>query len=434
MPGLRAGAAKVDITPDYPVWLDGNPRDRKSEGVHDPISARALVLECADGPIVLVSLELCALPADTLCRVREQVARAAGVPPERQVVACAHVHSAPALYGYFCPREEDYADWIVPRVGELVAEARHRAVPALAGSGKGMEPTISEYRRLWTKDGRIVMNWEDFAQDDILGPAGPADPDVGVVRIDAEAGDTIAVIFNHAGHPNTPPGTWFQISGDYPAHASGLIEGELGGVALFTNGAQGSVDVPAFKERDWEGMQRKGAWLAREVLAVARDARPARGDCHLEQATLGLGKRRVDPEYLLWARGVLARADEHAVNIRDGVDEETYARMCVNLADSGPEKYDVEMMGLALGGAAFVTVPGELFTEIGLRIKRLSPLESTFIIGLANGCLGYIPTGRAIREGGYATRPGSSCLIEDAEDLIVEHALMLLGRLHARMV
>ena len=102
---LKAGAAKADITPDYPVWLDGNPRDRKSEGVHDPIFARALVLESAEGPFMLLSLYLCALADEVADAARRLIADCAGMPFERQVVACGHIHSAPAANGFFCPRE-----------------------------------------------------------------------------------------------------------------------------------------------------------------------------------------------------------------------------------------------------------------------------------------------------------------------------------------
>ncbi len=432
MSKLKAGAAKTDITPDYPVWMDGNPRDRKSEGVHDPLSARALVVEGADGPFALVSAEICGLWEDTVAEIRAAISDAAGIRPERQLIACAHVHSGPATRGFLCPRETEYNAWLVDKLAHLVAEARHNAAPALAGSGSGQEFTISECRRLWRKDGTIMMNWEDFPWDDILGPAGPADPEVGVVRIDAVDGPTIAVIYNHAGHPNTPPGTWFELSGDYPAFASAMIEGELGGVALFTNGAQGSVDIPAFRERDWDGVERKGTWLAREVLSVAKDIRPACDLAAAVRTSYPVAKRTIDPDYLKWARKIAAETGEHVVNIRDGIDDEIYARMCVELADNGIDNYELDMVGFTLGGAAFVSYPGELFTEIGLQIKRASPIEHTFIVDLANGSFGYVPTARAIEEGGYATRPGSGQLDAHAEDIIAEHALALLRRLNAK--
>ena len=429
MNGLKAGAAKTDITPDYPVWLDGNPRDRKSEGVHDPIFARALALESADGPFALVSLDLCVLPDDVSDAMRRLITERAGVPVERQVIACCHQHSAPAAYGYFCPREEAYVQWLLPRVAETVRRAREAVVPARSGSGSGEEFTISEYRRLWLKDGRIVNNWDSFTPEELAGPAGIMDPEVGVVRIDRADGKPIAILYNHAGHPNTPPGNWFQVSADYPGVAGDYIEREWGGVAVFTNGAQGSVDVPAFRERDWEGMARKGEWLAREVLNVARRIVPSDGTLSVTRSQFSVGMRNISPDYLAWCRETAAKPSDPRT-IRDGVDEAIYARMCLDLVAMGRSSFDVEMTGFRIGDAAFVAFPGELFTEIGRRIKALCPGRRTLIVDLANGCVGYVPTRRAVHEGGYESRPGmGSRLEEGADDIIVEQAGRLLARL-----
>ena len=419
----------MDITPDYPVWLGGNPRDHRSEGVHDPIFARALVIENAEGPFALLSLDLCTLPNDMAETARQLIARQAGIPYERQVIACGHIHSAPATSGTLCPREDKYCDWLPGQLAELTKQARDAARPACAGSGSGEEYTISEYRRVYLKDGQIAMNWDSFSPEELIGPAGVMDPEVGVVRIDALDGTPIAILYNHAGHPNTPPGTWFHVSADYPGVASACIERELGGLAIFTNGAQGSVDIPAFRERDWEGMERKGTWLAREVLAVARRIIPSDETFAVRQARFNVGIRKITPEYLAWAREMLSRPSEPHT-IRDGVDDAIYARMCMNLVAMGRSSFDVEMTGFRIGGAAFVSFPGELFTEIGRRIKALHPERRTFIVDLANGYLGYVPTCRAIHEGGYGSRPGTGSRLEEkAEEIILEQAARLLKQL-----
>jgi neutral ceramidase len=426
---LKAGAVKMDITPDYPVWLDGNPRDRKSEGVHDPIFARALALESPEGPFVLLSLDLCALPGEVTDAARRLIAECAGIPFERQVIACNHIHSAPAMYGFFCPREEKYVEWLLGRLLEVTRQAHDAALPARVGSGSGEEFTISEYRRFGLKDGRIAMNWDTFTPEELIGPAGVMDPEVGVVRIDALSGKTVAVLYNHAGHPNTPPGTSFRISADYPGVASACIERELGGVSLFTNGAQGSVDIPAFRERDWEGMARKGTWLAREVLRVAGGITPSNGTLSVANSRFNVGARKISPDYVARCREIAARP-AGLRTIRDGVDEALYANMCLDLVAMGCASFDVEITGFRIGDASFVSFPGELFTEIGRRIKTERPGRRTFIVDVANGYLGYVPTRRAIQEGGYETRPGvSSRLEEGAEDIIVEHAVKLLNSL-----
>jgi hypothetical protein len=255
------------------------------------------------------------------------------------------------------------------------------------------------------------------------------DPEVGVVRIDALNGKTIAVLYNHAGHPNTPPGTSFQISADYPGVASALIERETSGIALFTNGAQGSVDIPAFRERDWEGMSRKGDWLAREVVRVERGIVPASDTLSTGRTQFSVEMRKIPADYLVWCRATLANPSVPHT-IRDGVDDTLYARMCMDLVAMGRSSFDLEMTGFRIGDASFVSFPGELFTEIGRRIKAQHPGRRTFIVDVANGYLGYVPTRQAAREGGYESRPGiNSRLEEGAEEIIVDQAVRLLNRL-----
>jgi hypothetical protein len=213
-----------------------------------------------------------------------------------------------------------------------------------------------------------------------------------------------------------------------------VIEKELGGTALFLNGAQGSVDVPAFRERDWDGMARKGTWLAREVLRVASEIRPNSDRLATERTILTVGARKVSRQYIAWCKKTLAAASDEPVNIRDGVDDTIYARFCMALLDSGVKQFDIEMTALLLADAVFVGVPFELFTEIGLEIKRRSPVARTYIADLTNGELGYVPTSRAIREGSYETRPGCAKLDEHADVAIIREALGLAGKLKAKLV
>jgi hypothetical protein len=59
-----------------------------------------------------------------------------------------------------------------------------------------------------------------------------------------------------------------------------------------------------------------------------------------------------------------------------------------------------------------------------MRIKAESPFRHTYILGLANGCAGYVPTRKAIREGGYESETRG--LDDGAEEIVVEQSLALL--------
>ena len=441
---MFAGAAKVDITPAGNVWMDGMLRSQRSQGVHDSLFARALVLagdRDARGAFALVSVDVCALDEATTHAVRLGAEERTGIPAAAIVVAATHTHSGPATFGIFNPREDGYLAGLMRQLVEVIEEALRSLRPAEALAGAGSETTISHYRRLLADDGHVVMNWEPWPAERIVRPLGSADPDVGVVKIvpadgGAGAGNTagagapapIAILFNHAGHPNILSGDNLLLSSEYPGLAASLLEEQTGGTALFFNGAQGSVDIDGLHHRDWEGWESAGRALARSVsLAVL-----SRGDGRLRGACARYtlpGRRITDAEWS-WAREVLARTRGAVQPMADGVGDDYKALFYQRLRDEGPRDLPVEQVCVAVGDCALLSFPGELYTEIGQAIKASSPFRNTIIIGLANGYAGCIPTEAAVAQGGYAedTRRADAA----AERIVMDQSLALLGRVSPR--
>jgi hypothetical protein len=309
--------------------------------------------------------------------------------------------------------------------------AAEKMEPAMLGVGLGEESTVSEYRRLLTRDGGIVMNWEEYPQEEIVGPVEEGDPELGVVKVLSTTGETIAVIFNYACHPNSMPGDNFTITADFPGYAADLIEKALGGVALFTNGAQGSVDIEGFEGRDFGGVKRRGRALGQAVLEVC-DEIETQSDpvIRVARRVFLLPYRKIAPETLEWARDVASRATGEAVTLRDGISDEMKAENILEHVSRSEPGVDFEMVGIRLGQSVFFTIPGELFTEIGKQMKALSGSTQIHVIGLANGYLGYISTAKASAEGGYATDVASGAYYaDDAEDIICRNAEALLTHL-----
>jgi neutral ceramidase len=86
----------------------------------------------------------------------------------------------------------------------------------------------------------------------------------------------------------------------------------------------------------------------------------------------------------------------------------------------------IELQAIRVGEAVFVAVPAEVFVEVGLRLKRVAP-RKIFIVGIANGYIGYLPTREAHEVGGYEV-VSSRCRPE-AADVLIEKAVELGGRL-----
>lgn len=425
---MFAGAAKVDITPTRHLWMDGMIRAHPSVGVHDPLFARALVMSEEEDPgkaCAVVSVDVCGLSEGDASGVRAAVEARVGIPARRVVLAATHTHSGPATVGFFNPPETQYVRELSDKLVGVIQEAAGELRAAEVGWGWGEEKTISHYRRLLADDGHVVMNWEAFPAERIVGPLGEVDPEVAVLRIVDRAGQPVCLLFNHAGHPNVLSGDNYLLSADYPGLAARLLEEELGGIAMFLNGAQGTMDIDGLRDRDWEGMERVGRALAAAVAGTAGTIKPS-PDAALRSGHLWyeLPPRKISEEELCWADEVLKESGGRIRPMADGVGDDHKALLFKELAGVQDRPIPVEQICIAVGEAALISFPGELFTEIGMRIKAESPFRGTSIIGLANGYVGYVPTRQAVTEGGYAVETRRVAL--QAGAIVADRSLALL--------
>jgi hypothetical protein len=430
---MLAGTARTDITPQGSVRMDGMIRAHGSTGVHDPLFARALVL--SESPdmsraFALLSVQVCAIDSADAAAIRQSASELSGIPAGRIVVAVHHNHSGPATHGFFDPPETAYVGELTSRLAALAAEAAASLERCAVACGSASSDGISEYRRLLAVDGRVVMNWEPYAPIDIVRRLGEADPEVGVCLLTAadNPGRVVCLLFNHAVHPNVLSGDSYLLSGEFTGLAERLLEEEFGGAAIFTNGAQGSIDVDGHGPRDWAEMERLGRLLAAGAGEAARAAVPCFDPgLRVARSAYEVPRRRISPQERRWAEGILARTGGTITPMADGVGDDYVALLLRRLWES-PETIPVEQTCFAVGGCAFLTFPGELYTEIGLRIKAASPFAHTCIVGLADGYIGYIPTRQAIAEGGYAE--DTRHVDAEAEEMIFERSLALLCSVH----
>ena len=439
---MRAGAARIDITPTKNIWMDGMLRAHPSVGVHDPIFACALVMsndEDLRQACAIVSADVGRLVEPLTSAVRNAVAAEVGIPAERIIVAAKHIHSGPVTTGggdgegeyvrNLGEVEAEYARALEGKLVQVVKDAAAAMEPARAACASGKEDTISEYRRLLADDGQGGMNWEPYDPEHIVRPLGEVDPEVGVLKLVDLSGQVVCLLFNHAGHPNVLSGDNYLISAEYPGFAERLLENEFGGTAMFVNGAQGTMDIDGLGPRDWAEMERIGRKLAAAVAETARRIEPAEGlTVCCSSVKYGLPARQIPDEQLAWAEEILKQTGGKVQALADGVGDDHKALLYKKLHAVQDRNIPVEQVCIALDDTAFISFPGEMFTEMGMHIKAASPFRRTYVIGLANGHVGYFPTRKAIAEGGYAVEV--SRLDAAAEDVAVAHSLSLLNQVH----
>ena len=439
---LRAGAATSNITPPLGCSLAGGMTDRTGTEVHDELQVRALAIESGGTRLAIATCDLCVVPRGVVDRAKRLIEEHAGIPPAHVLVASTHTHSAPPAAHLFQSRPDPhYVDWLPVRIADGVRRALNHLEPARIGWGVGREERLVFNRRFRMRPGtippdpfgrttdQVLMN-PGVGNPNVLEPAGPTDPAVGVLAVEAADGRPIAVLGNYALHyvGGEAPG---HISADYFAAWAAAMEALTGlesarryppFVPILTNGCSGNinnVDVkrpPRARAEPYQQMRRVAEILAAECLRTWRAADftdSAELGGSLEELELAL--RLPSAAEIAAARRLLATAGPGPYRQRDHI----YARETLDLAEY-PKTVRTVVQALRIGSLGIATFPGEAFVELGIEVKAHSPFQPTFLIELANDYRGYIPTVAAFEVGGYETwRAKSSCLEVEAAPKLV---------------
>ncbi len=449
---LQAGAATAVITPPLGASLAGYYTESFSKNNHDDLLVKAVVLDNGSTRTALAVCDLCVLPFEVVSNAKRLIAENAGIPVSNTVISCTHTHSAPATLHIFQSRpDQEYLKWLTTRIADSVIMAVRRLEPAKIGYGSGTEDSLIFNRRFQMKPGTIkpnpygkidqVQTNPGIGNPNVIRSAGPVDPTVGVIAIQAVDGSPLALIGNYSLH-YVGGQKGGDVSADYFAYwaeavtKTAAVPQSLNNrefVAILTNGCQGDINnvnvfEPAPKVKPYERMKQVADTLAKETVRIWKNMR------YSEEAVLGgseewlpLSVRIPSADELSAARTVLAQSKEGPPY---RLPPEVFARETVLVAESIPPILPVSVQALRIGNVALTALSGEPFVELGLELRKKSPIRDVFPIGLANGHAGYVPTVEAMELGGYETwLAKSSFLTKDAAPLMVQSMLKQLERL-----
>jgi hypothetical protein len=432
---LRVGTGSSKITPPPGAPMAGYYSNRSADGVHDDLWAKAIVLDVDGERAAIVACDIISLPRPIIEEARREIERDSGIAPGRVMISATHSHTGPVVLSgptRYSPEGEmlrigkEYAADLPKHIAAAVRQAAAALAPARVSAGRGREDSLTFNRRYHMKDGTVGWN-PGKLNPRIVRPAGPIDPEVPVVVFDALKGGPLAVHVNYALHLDTVGGT--QYSADYPYTLSRLLRDARGAdlLTLFTIGCAGNlnhIDVRwADRQKGHEEAARIGTVLAGTVLKVLKrpEALPAE--------TLRTGTARVKlplaplrPEDVEWAKKITPTyGTPNAAPFLDLVR----AFKFTDVAARNGAPFDAEVQVIALGTQlAWVGLPGEIFTELGLAIKTASPFRYTVVSALANGSLGYIPDRKSYPEGAYEVE-SARCAAGSGE-MLVDAAVRLL--------
>lgn len=442
---LRIGLGKTIITPPGNVQMYGFARSQVSTGVHDDLYAKSLVLEGADGTAaVLLVLSLCNLAREYVDEIRSRIRQQTGIPEGSILVSCTHTHSGPKVgednIQDVGSADEGYPSFLTSRAAASVVQAWEARSPGRIGVGSTVVMELGRARR------RLLY-----------GGLHP-DPEVGVIRIESELGELRGVGYVYGCHPSTLDWQNTLFSEDWVYYANEGIKEELGPNiwTAFFQSAEGDVNCGYMSElsavgvdmpiRNYDYIAIKGRQMSEAVLEALPDI-PTAADVPV-RIVAGLFDYPLRESYPVSLEEAEREAGEASRNLAemekqsDLQETRLLDRYRVEEWESGlrwrtaEAFYEKERPGgttliehhaVRVGDAVFVSLPGEVFSEIGLKIKRNSPFEKTFCIGIANGYAGYLPTAKEYADGGYEV---DGCRYSPkAEDACIDSALQIIGRL-----
>ena len=424
---LHIGFGETDITPKLGSQSPGGMQVRRLNVVHDPLKAVAMVIKGAQGTIALVGIDSLFITAETTARARAIVLRETGIPGANVLIGASHTHGGGPIASCFeCEADPVYLELVGIKVAEAVASAYRSLHAAELGDGIGHEPSISFNRRFLMRDGRQVTH-PGKGNTDIVRPAGPIDPDVGVLAARSPTGDLLGLFVNFACHltvvggngftadyvyylrdtlrrhfqkPTLPVGFLLGAAGDVtqvdnrrPGREFGEEWGKMFGLALAAETIQTIERMTWRHEAEIQAAQRFVKIPIRDASEAAREI-PA----------LGLG-------------GTGSVVDKIYTRERELVEQERAQRPVI----------PCEVQAIRIGELGIVTNGAEFFCQLGLDIKAASSFARTWVVSLANDWIGYVATASAYYAGGYEPRTARSAKMAPwAGQALVEGSLAVL--------
>lgn len=420
---LRAGAARVDITPPADAALPMNGFASRTQGfkaIHDPVYVRAIVLDDGSTQAALVAWESLYVPDAVWADVSKRVASDLGIRPENLLLAAVHDHGAPTLSlgsGQSGANTVAYTRKVEDDAVEAIRRAQARLEPARFGIGTGTA-YLNINRREATSNGGWALGHNEN---------GPSDKTVTVIRFDTvSSGKPIAFFINYPVHAVVMGPENYQITGDIAGATSRFVEqhylgkdhprsdlgprlqmrsadavGGDGVVAVWTSGPAGDQNPVAMANgEDFTLVGALGEMLGEEVVRVAAGI-------------------KTTPQARIWGMQQVVTCPGRSL------DPGSSQRAGYKFTDADP--VNIRLSLLMLDRIALAGVSGEVFTLIHQRLKAESPFSHTVMVTHANGSSGYIPNDAAFDQTTYEIttshlKPGC------AESAIVNGFLDLMRR------
>jgi hypothetical protein len=412
---------------------------REAAGILDPLYASAI--SAADGNCkwILITCDLLGISSVYISEAKALISKKIGIPKSDILIHCSHTHMGPVLEKVPAERieklggqDDEYIAMLIRKLADAAKIASENMKEAVSDIACGYEDSVSFIRRFRMKDGSVKTN-PGIGNPDIVCQLGEIDPSVGLVRFKYSDGSGEILVVNFTLHPDIIGGNRF--SADYPGHMKNAIKKLIPNCeVIYVNGAAGDINHidamhPGNTSGGYEYSKKVGSILAAEVIKIYQRLNPIRSEKVISgNLFVEVPLRKITQEEKEKAEKLTEafhRGSWNTQSMSDVADLAGSYQTLDILKLNG--KVSLELSAAVAGEIAYVGLPGEVFADIGRRIKKNSPFKYTFISSLTNGSEGYFPTKKAFSEGGYETK--NNPFTDELEDLLAENALKLLNNL-----
>lgn len=388
---LSAGLSRKNISPPPGIYLIGyGARTKGNLGVHDDITATALALDDGLHRAVIVSCDLLAINEHTVALVQAQTG-------SNIVVCCSHTHSGPITYAgqHSSRKNREYINYLVTQIVDAVKAAIADLKPVRLAWAQG-QADIAVNRRERMPYGRVEIG---------INPTGPIDRSFSLLQIQALDGQPIATLLNFQCHGTVLGPKNMLVSADWIGAMRRHVEQVSGAPLMYLQGATGDLNPDQNgAEDDFTAVEATGLRIAEQVENALPHLESLSGDAvsfHQEQVWLSLDAEVSTPNPPPVYRHVLAKMAHVPCFLVDSTLNYRYPWKTHIAPKDGYWAIPVVLTHIRVGELALYALGAEVFTEIGMEIKRISPSSHTMFASLSSGCIGYLPTESEYVLGGY---------------------------------
>ena len=388
---MKVGIAKVDLTPEMPVTIDGfgSRIGELSEGVAHDIYANCAVLDNGETRVCMMGLDLLAVDDYLLVPVR-QAAEKLGIPAANVMLNASHGHASPNVTPcrtFMRSYQEEYLEATREKLCEVMAAAVEDLAEARLDYTVGSCTTGANRRTIWGMS---------------PNPSKPIDLDVPVLRVMSPEGEVRGIVFSYACHPVCVCG--MEIDPDFPGYARDLVAEKLPGCEpIFLQGCGGDVNTRC------RGLAEKVEGLTEVGLARELGRELGRAVCAALCGELQpLGEElAVNAKYLQIPFGPQPTEEQVAeAEQSESLIAHTWGEAVRRVWDSGhklPYQLPIEVQVANIGGLCVVAMACETCVEMGLHIKEMLSERTVMTLGYTNGAWDYFAPENAHTEKGYET-------------------------------